>query len=432
MDTALVWFRTNLRTQDNIALTQAIASRKRVVGVYFFDPRQFQIGNFGFKKTEKYRAQFLIETVKNLQENLRKLNISLLVYHEFPEKHITQLLKDFFISEVHSQREWTTEENEVTLAVEGAIESVPHHTYYDQFLFHPEDLPFANFDQIPPVFTQFRKKCEKEASVRKLGDPLEKQPSLNLLDIPTTIPSLADLGLESFTQDHRTAFPWKGGENSAWERLNHYFWNTKKLAYYKKTRNGLIGEDYSSKLSAWLANGAISARQIYWEVQRFEQEEVKNQDTYWLVFELLWRDYFKYISLKHRSNIFKQEGILNKEYDWKQDNTVLQTWIDGKTTYDFVNANMIEIKETGWMSNRGRQNVASFFAKEKEQDWRMGAAYFESLLIDYDVHSNYGNWMYNAGVGNDPRNRKFNIKSQQDRYDQNGKYVRSWLQNELF
>ncbi|TCP25914.1 DNA photolyase-like FAD binding protein [Tenacibaculum skagerrakense] len=93
---------------------------------------------------------------------------------------------------------------------------------------------------------------------------------------------------------------------------------------------------------------------------------------------------------------------------------------------------MIELKETGWMSNRGRQNVASYFAKELQLDWRIGASYFESMLIDYDVHSNYGNWKYVSGVGNDPRDRKFNIQLQADRYDKNGNYQRTWLQTTLF
>jgi deoxyribodipyrimidine photo-lyase len=84
------------------------------------------------------------------------------------------------------------------------------------------------------------------------------------------------------------------------------------------------------------------------------------------------------------------------------------------------------------MSNRGRQNVASFFARDLQLDWRIGAAYFESLLLDYDVHSNYGNWMYVAGVGNDPRNRKFNVDLQAKRYDPDGAFRKLWLQPRLF
>jgi deoxyribodipyrimidine photo-lyase len=136
--------------------------------------------------------------------------------------------------------------------------------------------------------------------------------------------------------------------------------------------------------------------------------------------------------MKHGNQIFKLEGILKKDYDWSTNKNQIQKWINGETTSDFVNANMIELKSTGWMSNRGRQNVSSYFAKELELDWRIGAAYFESLLVDYDVHSNYGNWMYNSGVGNDPRDRKFNVQLQAERYDTNGKFRKLWLQPSLF
>ena len=124
-------------------------------------------------------------------------------------------------------------------------------------------------------------------------------------------------------------------------------------------------------------------------------------------------------------------GILDKNYKWIHDKKLFENWINGKTPEPFVNANMLELKHTGWMSNRGRQNVASYLSKENNIDWRWGAKYFESKLIDYDVHSNYGNWMYVSGVGNDPRDRKFNIKFQAERYDPNNKFQNLWLQEKL-
>ena len=132
------------------------------------------------------------------------------------------------------------------------------------------------------------------------------------------------------------------------------------------------------------------------------------------------------------SHLFHQSGILGKNYVWKHSQEAVDSWIAGRTAEPFLNANMKELAATGWMSNRGRQNVASYWAKELEQDWRIGAAYFESMLVDYDVHSNWGNWMYNSGVGNDPRDRKFNVSLQADRYDPAGKYRRLWLQETLF
>ena len=428
----LVWFTNDLRVADNSSLTNA-CNRNEVMGVYFFDPRHYELGDFGFKKTEKYRAKFLLETIACLKEQLADLNISLLVFHGRPEVILPSLVKEYQIKNIYLQNEWTTDEN---LVLDGVIAKVPalvnFEDSYDQFLFHPKDIPYTNFDSIPEVFTNFRKKCEKHVTVLKPLSVPAPRPKENLLSVSNSLPSLKNLGLEEVTLDSRSAFPFKGGEAAALDRIKEYFWESGKLAYYNKTRNGLVGKDYSSKLSAWIANGSISARTIYWEVQRFEREVKKNQDTYWLVYELIWRDYFKYISLKHGDKIFHIGEILDKYYDWQNSTEAKNRWISGNTNEPFVNANMKEIAMTGWMSNRGRQNVASFWAKELEQDWRIGAAYFESMLIDYDVHSNWGNWMYNSGVGNDPRNRKFNIKRQSDMYDSNGKFQNLWLQEKLF
>ena len=171
---------------------------------------------------------------------------------------------------------------------------------------------------------------------------------------------------------------------------------------------------------------------IYWDLMDYERNVEKNQSTYWLFFELAWRDYFKFISLKHQDRIFYLGGIKGRDYDWKNDSQLVNQWIQGQTSEPFVNANMLELNHTGWMSNRGRQNVASYLTKEMHVDWRIGAAYFEAMLLDYDVHSNYGNWMYVAGVGNDPRDRKFNIPLQSQRYDAQGAYQKKWLQTTLF
>lgn len=428
----LIWFGNDLRVNDNQSLAKA-SHGDSLLAVYFFDPRFFEKDTFGFKKTERFRAQFLIETLVQLKTSLEAINISLLVFHDRPENILPDLVSQYQIHQIFKQREWTSEEVEI---LQGVTSSLPKEIQiiesFDQFLFHPEDIPFTAYASIPNVFTQFRKRCEKEATVRPVARTIQALSEDNLVQNQTQIPSLEELGLEDFPLEPKSAFPFKGGEKEALKRLQHYFWSTKKLAYYKKTRNGLVGVDYSSKFSPWLANGSISARYIYWEVKRFEKEIKKNQDTYWLVFELIWRDYFKYISLKYGNHIFKLGGILKKSYDWNRNEKALGSWVQGTTSEPFVNANMKELAQTGWMSNRGRQNVASFWAKELKQDWRIGAAYFESMLIDYDVHSNWGNWMYNSGVGNDPRDRKFNIKRQAEMYDAKGKFQNLWLQETLF
>ena len=430
-NTALIWFRNNLRVHDNLSLKKATENHSKVIAVYFFDPKLFKTDAFGFQKTAKFRAKFLLETITDLKKNLEALNITLLTYFESPENRIHVLCDALSISTIYTQKEWTREEVSTENLINSTLSDTVHFTAdYDQFLYHP-DAVSKDFSKIPDVFTIFRKKLEKTVKID--GEfSASKLPKENLISTVTAVPTMETLGFSDFKTATKTAFPFAGGETAAFERLQTYFFETKKVSNYKKTRNGLIGADYSTKFSPWLANGSLSAKTIYWKIKAYESEFGANQSTYWVVFELIWRDYFKYISLKYTSKIFKIGGILNKNYHWNTDQKTIQQWIQGETKDDFVNANMIELRETGFMSNRGRQNVASYFAKELLLDWRIGAAYFESMLIDYDVHSNYGNWMYVAGVGNDPRDRKFNTQLQAERYDQNHKYRKLWLEKTLF
>ena len=190
----------------------------------------------------------------------------------------------------------------------------------------------------------------------------------------------------------------------------------------------MIGANYSSKLSPWLANGSLSPRRLYNEIRRYEEERLRNESTYWLIFELLWRDYFHYLSRTVGPRIFLPGGPQNLSKRWSQNRDVFNSWSGGRTGDDFVDANMREISATGFMSNRGRQNVASFLVRDMNIDWRLGAEFFESCLIDYDPASNYGNWTYTAGVGTDPRrDRYFNTKVQANRYDPEGEYRAHWL-----
>ena len=424
---SLVWYRNDLRIRDHQGLSKAIDSNRQVVAYFNFNPNLFKELNIGFKKTGSYRSKFMIESVNDLKLELDNLNISLIIDNCPDGQNLIEKIKKLNVKEIFIQREWTrdeiNEENEVLNKIDS---NVKVNYSFNQFLYHPNDLK-KKIDDIPNVFTLFRKKCEKDLKVRSLEDNPRRLESKNRLSEKYKLPSLNDLGFKEFKLDKRSAFPFKGGNKSGIERINHYFWETKKLSFYKHTRNGLIGIDYSSKLSSWLAHGCISPKMIYWEIKKYEKQVIKNQSTYWLVFELVWRDYFKYISMKYRDKIFCIEGILNREYTWDKSKAKVYEWINGKTEEPFINSNMMELKNTGWMSNRGRQNVASYFAKELKLDWRIGAAYFESMLIDYDVHSNYGNWMYVSGVGNDPRNRKFNIKWQSEKYDPKMKYQNLWL-----
>ncbi len=458
MNTTLYWFRNDLRTTDNAGFAKA-CSAERTIAYYCFESKFFESSEYGIPKTGPFRAQFLLESLKDLKDELRQLNIPLVISMGTPQSVLPELVKSLGVHALYLQKEWTRDEVTSLEAVRQALPpDFPILESYEQFLYHPADIPYEHVGKIPDVFTGFRKKCESRAEVRQLVSAPKPKKQLwseaekevlekfgiefaakGALSGPGNFPRLEDLGLEPPEKDPRSAFPFEGGAGSGQQRIQNYFWETKRLSYYKRTRNGLIGTDYSSKLSPWLANGSLSARQIFWAVRRYEKEVTKNQDTYWLIFELIWRDFFKYVSQKQGTSIFALEGIQKSKSQaasassqWRQDPKALEQWTQGRTSSDFVNANMIELRSTGWMSNRGRQNVASFWSSTLKQDWRLGAAWFEYLLLDYDVHSNWGNWMYNSRVGNDPRQRTFNPALQADRYDSDGKFRRTWLQTGLF
>ena len=191
----------------------------------------------------------------------------------------------------------------------------------------------------------------------------------------------------------------------------------------------MLGWDYSSKLSPYLAQGCISPKTIYNEIKKYESQRTKNDSTYWLIFELLWRDYFRLIAKKYGDKIFVANGINEEEApELSTDRTLFNVWAQARTGVPMIDANMRELNTTGFMSNRGRQNVASFLVNDMKVHWLLGAEYFESMLIDYDPCSNYGNWNYIAGVGVDPRpGRWFNVVHQGKRYDSKGEHARHWL-----
>jgi deoxyribodipyrimidine photo-lyase len=429
MKTAIVWFKTDLRIIDNETLVTAIAQNDQIIPVYCFDESHFGNTVFGFQKTGAIRTQFLLESLTDLDSNLRALGSSLLIVKGKPEIELPKIIKQYKATKVYAKREVAFEEKQTEVRVQKEIWKLncELQTYSTSTLYHAQDLPFSIKD-IPDVFTNFRKKTEKETTIRKTFEKPSSIKSPAIFEL--VLPTISDLGLSKVKIDNRAVIQFKGGESEAFKRLDHYFFKTHSISNYKETRNGMIGSDYSSKFSPWLALGCISPRLIYQELKKYEKEHVANESTYWLVFELLWRDYFRFMMKKHQTNFFQKKGIQENEKEIIENSIHLEQWINGTTGVDFVDANMIELKLTGFMSNRGRQNVASFLCNDLKLDWRLGAHYFEQQLIDYDVCSNWGNWAYIAGVGNDPRsNRYFNIDKQAIDYDKNKKFRNLWLEN---
>ncbi len=426
----MVWYRNDLRIHDHQPLVEACEKGQFVIPVFCFDQGAFELTPYGTFKTGFFRTKFLIESVNNLRNSFIERGANLLVRLGSPEEIIPDLAIRFGVQTVLAFKEVATEEIIQGDLIEKKLwkNGISMNLYLGNTLFNKEDLPFPIKD-VPDVFTNFRKKVEKDSFVRECFPiPIE-------IRVPNdiswgTIPSLDELGIKELPFDKREVLHFEGGETKGLERIKEFIWVNESIKTYKQTRNRLLGSEYSSKLSPWLSLGCISPRKVYAEIKLFEKEVLSNDSTQHLLFELLWRDYFRFIFKKYGSKLFLEKGITGKVIKTNSEfqSFVFDKWKMGETGFPFIDANMRELNATGFMSNRGRQNVASFLIHDLKVNWTLGAAYFEERLIDYNPSNNWGNWAYLAGVGNDPReNRCFNILKQALEYDPKGEYIQTWI-----
>jgi deoxyribodipyrimidine photo-lyase len=419
-----------------------------------------------------HRRRFLVESLKCLDNSLKRENNSKLhVMKGSPGQVILNMLKeinDEFKCSVYCHEGESIEElvDQKKLCVELSNINIPLISCWGNTLIHRDDLPFDPETELPNTFSTFRRLVERRSKKsnhkstqikrgkvkiqglsdqspghlvrRALGLPKiwKSEPTLSSKEIKMEYPptSCTDTTVNVEKTDVSI---FKGGEDEGRRRVEHYMLDTDAIFKYKETRNGMLGTEYSSKFSPWLAYGCISASQIYHKIVEYESRREGNESTYWLVFELLWRDFFRFYALRWKHKIYELKGckgsVAGNMKRWGgQDKTLLMAWALGRTGVPLIDANMRELLHTGFMSNRGRQIVASFLVRDMAQDWRFGAMWFESMLIDHDPCSNYGNWTYSAGVGADPReDRYFHPVKQGTRYDKNGDYIRYWLGSEI-
>jgi deoxyribodipyrimidine photo-lyase len=412
-----------MRLEDNPSLFYAYHNFDRVVPVLVI-PTEANTHQRGVSQDMGvFRRQFLLESIDELQFELLKLGIDLILLEE--NEHLPSQLEEICTYHKIDQTVTSYPRGMYAQDLLGVLcQYTAVYTCEDDTLFEKDSLPFS-LDKLPKSYTSFRKKVEKNMEVRQAcaTAPWSSYENKQKFGITIQVPSIE--------KDERSAYPFKGGVASAKERLYFYLWESAAVATYKETRNGMIGTDFSTKFSAFLALGNISPVQIYEAVKDFEANQVKNESTYWVIFELLWREFFYWVAEKHGKKIFLKGGLYIAPEGSAQSDTdngykKFEKWCKGETFHAFINANMKELVATGYMSNRGRQNVASYLIHHLKVDWRWGAAFFEKHLIDYDVCNNWCNWMYLAGVGNDPRSRVFNPDKQQSRYDPNGDYISLW------
>lgn len=487
---SVVWFKSNdLRTQDHAPLFQAHSNRgdgSTVDHIFVLDPRNYRTTQLGNLKCGPRRFEFSFECLTDLDQSFKKHGSCLHVLIGRPETTIPEFMRSISATALYTHSEVAEEELTVQRSVVeacGPLGVKVHESWGGGTLFDPSTLPFDPKKTLS-FFTAFRKQVESTnviATLRPghafppLGSRLlppatvAAQNSVKLDSTPPALlwdrliiegraetesysqpgslggcsvapstpatPPVTEPVIPSSSPDPRGAFTMHGGESEAHNRIQHYIRNGHgRLSVYKETRNGLIGADYSSKLSPYLASGCVTAHQILQAVRDFEKSPggVSNDSTYWLIFELLWRDYMRFYTMHHGKRLFFLGGVQGSagraKWPWGQDYDKFRRWQLGKTGYPIIDAHMRELLHTGFMSNRGRQIVASFLVRDMELDWRLGAEHFECCLVDHDCSSNWGNWQYAAGVGADPReDRYFNIAKQGGDYDPNADHIRLWV-----
>lgn len=450
----IYWFRNDLRLHDQLALQKAIETAQQqqtwLLPVYIHDTALLDKTAWGFERTSPQRNAWTAMALRDLSRQLTEFGSQLLQMKGDPVECLKALCQVLQASHICCEEIAAPYEEDHILRLQEANLKVV--AIWQSTLMCMSDLPFDATD-VPDQFTTFRQAVERPTLTVRQARPaitqLPKLPNLPhsqmlqslqalqtaVIVLSESIPTLAPASVPTPvpTPDPRSAFPWgsnqlDGGETSALAHLARYC-NGMLPSRYKQTRNGLYGLDYSTKWSPWLATGALSPRQAWAAVKAHEKIHGANESTYWIGFELLWRDHFRWMHLKHGRKMYRFKGlsrqpVLKPHHQAEK----FTAWCTGNTGHEFIDAGMRELISTSYVSNRMRQNLASYLIHDLACDWRAGAAWFESKLIDYDVYSNQGNWLYLSGHGTDPRGvRRFNPDKQAKDYDPEGVYRAMWL-----
>lgn len=448
MGPVIFWFRSDLRLHDQPALQAAqdlaIESGRGLLPVFCL-PDAAQTTPWGFARWGVRRRAALVTTLRDLARQLQALNCPLLIVPGPAAQTLPRIARtfgdrgacDIVCEDIAAP--WEQDEIAALRAAGLAVRTVWHSS-----LLHPDDLPWP-VAEMPTVFTAFRQSVEREGLQPRAPLP----PPVALPPWPTAAARLApDLcvdeqaGLDAWVgapvrtwlaDEPRSSLPgagsvegFDGGESAGLRHLSQYL--ARRLPdSYKRTRNGLMGVDFSSKWSPWLAPGALSPRRVLAELRQYEAAHGASDGSYWLWFELLWRDHFRWIHCQQGRRLYRAQGLAAAPPEIRHNALGFERWCQGRTGQPLVDAAMRELAATGFLSNRLRQAVASYLIHDLGGDWRAGAAWFESQLVDFDVYSNQGNWLYIAGRGTDPRGgRRFNLEKQAAEHDPQGVYQQRW------
>ncbi len=430
LDSALVWLRRDLRTDDNAALYHALRAARRVWCAFVFDRTILD----ALPRADR-RVEFIRDSLLGLDAQLRALaashgveGVALLVRHGHATHAVPQLATELHVQAVYTNHDDEPDALARDAQVRGTLAAagIALHTSKDHVLFERSEVltqaggPFSVFT---PYKNAWLNKLEpyflKAYPVAHHAAALAAVPA----GVATGVPTLAEIGFEA-TDLHTLKLP--SGAAGAQELLADFL---ARIDRYDETRNfpAVKGPSY---LSTHLRFGTVSIRQLAREAWQRAQGGSKGAEV-WLS-ELIWRDFYHQV-LHHHPHVvghaFKPEYDAIRWEHGKHAEALFAAWCEGRTGYPLVDAAMHQINQTGYMHNRLRMVTASFLTKDLGIDWRWGERYFAEKLNDFDLAANNGGWQWAASTGCDaqPYFRIFNPTNQSEKFDPDGRFIRRYL-----
>ena len=419
----VVWFRSDLRIDDNPALTNALNSCDAVLAIYIFSQSQWEIHN-----ESNIKHEFLLNNLTKLQESLSTLNIPLIAFNTDSYKTLPKDLSSFAVEQkidhVFCNNEFGLNE---ALRDKNSIDSLKKYniefsSFNDQVIYEPG---FLKTGQGKPfsVFTPFKRRWVENFDMNflELATPSKqkKAPSIQ-----------SDLSILKFVKTHSANIDlWPAGESAAQDKLEDFLHS--KANFYNASRNSPI-LDGTSRISPYLALGILSPKRCILEGLKLNNYEFTsgNKGICKWIDEIIWREFYRnimYAFPKVSQNQPFQD--YTKSIRWRYSEKELEAFYEGKTGFPIVDAGIRQMLSEGWMHNRLRMVVAMFFTKNMLHDWRLGEKFFMQHLIDGDFSSNNGGWQWSSSTGTDsaPYFRIFNPITQSQNFDPDGEFIKKFI-----
>lgn len=397
---SIFWFRRDLRLEDNTGLFEAYEKEENVLPLFIFDQ------NILDKLEDKRdaRVQFLHDTITDISRKLNAYDSSILVKYGTPEKIFKDLIAEYDIKNVYTNRDYEPYAKKRDQAIKDLLmnNAIDFLDFKDQMIFEKDEIVNGS-GEFYKVFTPYsRKWLEKFQNTNFELKDLDRRKNTLLKTNTLEIPSLASMGFKPSDVE-----------------IPPLEINKSLISTYDKTRD-YPAEQGTSRLGIHLRFGTLSIRTLALEAKELNKTYLN---------ELIWREFYMMI-LDHNPEVV--DKAFKSQYDtinWRNDGEEFEKWCQGKTGYPIVDAGMRQLNEIGYMHNRVRMITASFLTKHLLIDWRWGEAYFAKKLLDFELSSNNGGWQWAAGTGTDaqPYFRIFNPQSQTDKFDKELKYIKKWV-----